>query len=116
MPLAIVSAPSGTVLSFCQPFNGESSVVGEIELTADSTVSAVRWGFFAKETANEMGGVAYFDPPARTTSRAHLLPRSSTVWVRLQKSNMFEITEYAFGRWSVAELGESVREVPPGGG
>jgi hypothetical protein len=45
--------------------------------------------------------------------KAHLLATNAISWMRVSNSERFETTEYSYVRWLVAELGESVRTVPP---
>ena len=113
MPKAIISNAQSIALAFCPRDRRLPYTMGEIELAADTTIVAIRWRFVVSKPGEETGGISYFDPPQSTSTKMHLLPRSAIVWVRVPNSDSYELTEYTYGQWYVAELGDSVRVVPP---
>jgi len=114
MPKAVVSRnATGIVLSFCPRLRRPPYVSGEIQLASDTTIAAVRWFFVTQGAKVESGGLALFGARGTVTERAHLLPTNAITWVRVAGTSVFETTEYAFGQWTVAELGESIRAIPP---
>jgi hypothetical protein len=115
MPKAVVMrGGKRSVISFCPRDRRPPYTSGEIELGTDSTIVAVRWKFVLGKPGQEAGGLAVFPAPESRTTRAHLLPANAMFWSRVPMSERFETTEYAYGRWFVAEPGETIRAVPPG--
>jgi len=114
MPKAVVSnGRAGIVLAFCPADRRIPYTSGEIQLGADSTIVAIRWHFTIAKPGEETGGVAIFAAPESKAVKAHLLPTNALTWTKLPNSDRFETTEYAYGRWIVAEPGDTVRVVPP---
>jgi hypothetical protein len=73
----------------------------------------IRWHFIFAKLADGAGGLALFAAPESRAAKAHLLPTNAITWTRVPASRNLEITEYSYGRWLVAELGEAVRAIPP---
>jgi hypothetical protein len=114
MPKSVVSkTKQGIVLSFCPRARTVPYTVGEIELGLDSTIVAIRWHFIFGSTAQDAGGIAIFAAPESKSVKAHLLPTNAISWMRVPNSERFETSEYSYGRWLVAELGDSIKTVPP---
>jgi hypothetical protein len=114
MPMSVVSkSRQGIVLGFCPRVRTIPYTSGEIELGTDSTIIAIRWHFIIEKPGQDAGGIAIFAAPESKSVKAHLLPANAVSWTRLPNSERFESTEYSYGRWLVAEPGETVRAVPP---
>jgi hypothetical protein len=114
MPKAVVyEGREGIVLAFCPSERRIPYTSGEIELGRDSTIIVIRWHFVFAKPADDAGGLALFAAPESRAVRAHLLPTNAITWTRVPASRNFEITEYSYGRWLVADLGEAVRAIPP---
>jgi hypothetical protein len=115
MPKSVVATRPTIVLAFCPRERRAPFTFGEIELSPDTTIGITRWHFVTSSSFAETGGVAYFDPPTADRLDLHLLPRGATTWTRLPNSKLFEVTEYSYGQWLVAERGKSVGSLPPAG-
>ena len=114
MPKSVVSrGRQGIVLGFCPSDRRVPYTSGEIELGRDSTIIAIRWHFLLEKAEDDAGGLAIFAAPESKSTKAHLLPTNAVSWTRVPASKRFETTEYAYGHWFVAELGDSVRAIPP---
>jgi hypothetical protein len=113
MPKSIVrKTRQGIVLAFCPRRREPPYTSGEVELGRDSTIISIRWQFVMPSRVDDAGGLAIFAAPESKSVRAHLLPANAITWTRVPNSDRFETTEYTFGRWLVAEPGDSVRAVP----
>ncbi len=114
MPKAVVyDGREGIVLAFCPSERRIPYASGEIELGRDSTIIMIRWHFVFAKAADDAGGLALFAAPESRVVKAHLLPTNAITWTRVPGSKNLELTEYSYGRWLVAELGEKVRAIPP---
>jgi hypothetical protein len=114
MPKALVTkSAKGMLLSFCPRHRQPPFASGEIQLGADSTIIAIRWQFSVTKPSEPAGGISFFAAPESKQVKAHLLPTNSIVWTHESKFNKYEVTEYAFGRWVVAEAGDQIRAIPP---
>lgn len=114
MPKSLVTkSAKGLLLAFCPRDRQPPFASGEIQLDADSTIIAVRWQFTVSKPSEPAGGIAFFAAPESKSVRAHLLPTNSMVWTHESKFNKYEVVEFSFGRWTVAESGDQIRTVPP---
>jgi hypothetical protein len=114
MPKALITkSAKGMLLSFCPRNRQPPFASGEIQLGADSTIIAIRWQFMVTKPSEPAGGISFFAAPESKAVKAHLLPTNSITWMHESKFNKFEVVEYAFGRWAVAESGDQIRMVPP---
>jgi hypothetical protein len=114
MPKALVTkSAKGILLAFCPRNRQPPFASGEIQLGADSTIIAIRWQFTVTRPSEPAGGISFFSAPESKQVKAHLLPMNSIVWTHESKFNKFEVVEFSFGRWTVAESGDQIRAVPP---
>lgn len=114
MPKSVVSrGPDGIVLAFCPRDRQPPYTSGEIELSPNTIITAIRWQFSVVRPGEDTGGFATFAAPESKRVKSHLLPVSATSWTFVPRTETFEVTEYAYRRWVVAERGDSIGVVPP---
>lgn len=95
---------SNATVGFCIRGRTQSDVAGDIFFGADSSIAAIAWRFRVPDDRAARGGIALFaSPPAG--SEVDLLPGASIDWVQIPGTDRYEVTEYVFGQWLVAEHG-----------